>query len=64
MTSRDLLIQEVQCLPESLLREILDFIHFLKSKETQDPTDTAIASEATLARDWLRPEEDAAWQGL
>ena len=24
-------------------------------------TDTALLSEATLAEDWQRPEEDAAW---
>jgi hypothetical protein len=28
------------------------------------PLETARASEAVLAKDWLRPEEDEAWQSL
>lgn len=27
-------------------------------------SETALLSEKVLARDWLRPEEDAAWAGL
>jgi predicted DNA-binding antitoxin AbrB/MazE fold protein len=27
-------------------------------------TETALLSEASLAADWLRPEEDAAWSDL
>jgi len=26
-----------------------------------DPCDTALASESSLDKDWLRPEDDAAW---
>jgi len=28
------------------------------------PSETALLSEPTLAADWNRPEEDAAWAGL
>ena len=28
------------------------------------PSETALLSEASLATDWNRPEEDAAWAGL
>jgi hypothetical protein len=29
-----------------------------------EASETALLSEATLAADWSRPEEDAAWAGL
>ena len=28
------------------------------------PSETAVLSEPSLAADWSRPEEDAAWAGL
>jgi len=43
---------------------VLDFVHFLKAKITKERLDTAIASESSLKKDWLRPEEDEAWQNL
>jgi len=33
-----------------------------KKKQRLDPL--TLASEATFARDWLRPEEDKAWESL
>jgi hypothetical protein len=53
---------EIQQVPESFLDEILDFVHFLQLKATKQ--ETAIASESSLKKDWLRPEEDEAWQDL
>lgn len=32
--------------------------------EAPAPDETALASEAALAEDWNRPEEDAAWSPL
>jgi hypothetical protein len=64
MTKIDLLIQEVRQVPDSLLDEVLDFVRFLKAKQSRGQLDTAIASESVLAKDWLKPEEDAAWQAL
>ena len=29
-----------------------------------DPNDMALASESSLKKDWLRPEEDEAWADL
>ena len=45
-----------------MLDEVLDFIRFLKIKANR--LDTAIASESSLAKDWLKPREDEAWQDL
>jgi hypothetical protein len=64
MSKKELLINELEQVPEPLLDEVLDFVHFLKTKIVKQGLDTAIASESSLKKDWLRPEEDAAWQSL
>lgn len=64
MSKRKLLITELEQVPEPFLDEVLDFVHFLKTKTIKDRLDTAIASESSLKKDWLRPEEDEAWQEL
>lgn len=64
MSKKEMLLSEIEQVPEPLLDEVLDFIHFLKTKIIKERLDTAIASESSLKKDWLRPEEDAAWQSL
>jgi hypothetical protein len=64
MTRRDIVLKELQEMPEPLLEEALDFIRYLKDKVARERFETAIASEPALGRDWLRPEEDAAWADL
>jgi hypothetical protein len=64
MSKKEILISEIEQVPESYLDEVLDFVHFLKAKIIKEKTDTAIASESSLRKDWLLPEEDEAWQGL
>lgn len=64
MGKKELLISEIEQVPESFLDELLDFIHFLKTKVIKEKLNTAIASESSLKKDWLRPEEDEAWQSL
>ena len=64
MSKKELLIKEIEQVPEPFLDEVLDFVHFLKAKIIQERLDTAIASESSLKKDWLRPEEDEAWQSL
>ena len=48
-------------LPEPLVQEVLD-VEFLRKELVGDSTELAVASESCLKRDWLRPEEEAAWQ--
>jgi hypothetical protein len=36
MSKRELLIDEIKQVPESLIDEVLDFVHFLKTKVTKD----------------------------
>ncbi len=64
MTKKELLISEIEQVPESYLDEVLDFVHFLKTKILREKIDIAIVSESALRKDWLLPEEDEAWQGL
>lgn len=64
MSKKEILISEIEQVPESYLDEVLDFVHFLKTKILREKIDTSIASETSLRKDWLLPEEDEAWQGL
>lgn len=36
----------------------------LAASETLVAAETMLLSESSLAQDWLKPEEDAAWQNL
>ena len=50
--------------PKWLLEQVIDFVKFLKMKRSPGRLDTARASEPSLKKDWLLPEEDKAWQDL
>ncbi|MBI2487329.1 MAG: DUF2281 domain-containing protein [Deltaproteobacteria bacterium] len=64
MSKKELISKELDQIPESFLEEILDFIRFLRTKAAMEKLETAIASESSLQKDWLRPEEDEAWRDL
>lgn len=64
MGKKELLLSEIEQIPEPLLDEILDFVYFLRTKIIKEGMETAIASESSLKKDWLRSEEDEAWQSL
>ena len=64
MSTKELLIGEIEDVPEPFLSEVLDFVHFLKAKTIREKLDVAIMSESSLKKDWLKPEEDEAWQNL
>jgi hypothetical protein len=59
-----MLLREMEDLPGALLQEVADFVRFLKEKVVRERMEPALLSEAALRRDWLRPEEDAAWADL
>jgi len=63
MDLKEAIRKEIETAPESLLGEILDFVRFLKVTKAET-MEAAIMSEPSLGRDWLRPEEDEAWQDL
>ena len=60
MSKKELLIREIEQVPEPFLDEVLDFVHFLKTKIIREKLDITIVSESSLKKDWLRPEEDEA----
>lgn len=64
MSTKELLMNEIEEVPEPLLAEMLDFVHFLKAKIVREKLDIAIMSESSLSKDWLKHEEDEAWQNL
>ena len=64
MSKKELLIKEIKDVPEPYLDEVLDFVHFLKEKVIIEKVNTAIASESSLKKDWMRTEEDEAWRSL
>ena len=64
MNRREMLIRETEGLTASDLREVLDFVRFLKTKSLKKRSETLTFSEFSLRKDWFRPEEDEAWQDL
>jgi hypothetical protein len=64
MNKTEIIKSEVEKLPEPLLDEVLDFVHFSKGKMISGNMATTFATESSLKKDWLRPEEDEAWQNL
>jgi len=64
MTTKELILQAIEQVPEPLLEEVLDFIQFLQTKRQQEKSETALLSESSLQKDWLKLEEEAAWQDL
>jgi hypothetical protein len=64
MNAKEILMSEIEEVPEPLLAEVLDFVYFLKAKVAREKRDIAIMSESSLVKDWLKPEEDEAWQDL
>ncbi len=64
MNKKELIMTEIQQVPEPLLEKVLDFVRLLRAKHTQEKLEISLLSESSLAKDWLRPEEDDAWQDL
>ena len=64
MNKKQLIAKEIEHVPEPLLEEVLDFVRFLKSKRAEEKLGTTLLSESALKKDWLRPEEDQAWDDL
>ena len=64
MEMKELVIQEIERIPEKYLEEVLEFIRSLELKGYEKMIGTAIASEKSLEKEWLKPEEDEAWKNL
>lgn len=60
--TKELILAQLDAIPEDYLEELLEFMAFLRFRK--EKTETHLASQSTLAKDWLNPEEDQAWQHL
>ena len=63
MSKRELITQELGRLSDADLDRLLAFLRTL----AEDHAEAAVpmmAAETALAKDWLSPEEDAAWASL
>lgn len=63
MSKRELIARELGRLSERDLERILAFVRKLEEDQAEAAAPAA-AAESALARDWLSPEEDAAWANL
>ena len=63
MSSKQALFNEIEALPNSIVDEVFQYVMFLKQKSSA-VSDITLASECSLAKDWQKPEEDAAWANL
>ena len=59
------LIEEIKTAPESVQREMLDFLVFLKAREKGEGRENLLPlAQQAWAADWDSPEENAAWRDL
>ena len=64
MTEKEAVLQEIEGLPDEFVADVLEYIRRLRLSAAVRRSETAVASEAALAKDWLRDEEDEAWRDL
>jgi hypothetical protein len=64
MSTRELIDMELKKLPEPMQQEVYDFIRFLRLRSDETGFNGLLLSESALAKEWSRPEEDAAWASL
>ena len=68
MINRETLLKKIESLPPYLLEEIDDYIDFIQFKKVKNNNvridNITLASQNSLSKDWLKPEEDEAWADL
>ncbi len=68
MINRELLTKKIEKLPLSLLEEVANYINYIEYRQKKNIPlniqDITLASEESLAKDWMKPEEDQAWNHL
>jgi hypothetical protein len=62
-TMTEALIEEIRTAPESVQREVFDFLVFLKARPQQEANLLPLA-QAAWAEDWDNPHEDDVWRDL
>ena len=67
MSKKELLIRELEQMPEGLIDEISNYLHYLlvKDKYKQEHALLKIdLSQTAWAQNWDNPDEDEAWKDL
>ena len=64
LAKKELIIKEIDDIPDIFYDEVLDFIQFLKMRISKERIELLNLSESALGKDWLRIEEEEAWQDL
>ena len=64
MSTKELINEEIDRLPEPLQREVYDFARFLRLKSEEESFNGLLLSESALRKEWDAPEEDEAWASL
>jgi hypothetical protein len=64
VSTRELIIRELDRVPERDLDKLLEFVQSLKAAHPESAAFTLAAAQSSLSKDWLTPEEDAAWANL
>ena len=64
MSIREQILRETENTSDPILSEVLEYLQYLKVKHQRAIPETVLLSELVLQNDWLKPEEDAAWQNL
>ena len=63
MSKKEIIVRELESVPEEEFEALLHFIYSLKSRNA-DAAAPALLAESSLMKDWLSPEEEAAWADL
>jgi hypothetical protein len=63
MSKRELIALELERLPDEDLDKMLAFLRSL-TEVNSEAIEPAVVAESSLSKDWLTPEEDAAWANL
>jgi hypothetical protein len=61
------LIDEIKAAPETVQREVYDFLIFLKSRKSMPGVEKECLltlAETSWSADWNTPQEDEAWRDL
>ena len=68
MINKENLVKRIEKLPPQLLEEVANYIDYIEFKRIKDHKfdidNITLVSEKSLSKDWLRPEEDEAWEDL
>lgn len=64
MSNKDLLLKEIEELSDDKLREVIDFVRFLKLQGREETLGLMLLSESSLAETWDNSIDDEVWSDL